>query len=243
MLSGKPWCRDRIFRLSAVVFFCLLVTAATGKEKTDDNSLLDLILRSLSLHGPILLGTAVFLRASGMSWNRAFGFNVPPVGRAIMLGLAGTIVFLPVGWALQNLSLKLLTWYHVATPPQEAVNEINKAGSPANLVYLSVFAVVIAPLAEEILFRGVIFALFKKIGYPRIAFWGSALAFAAMHLTVSIFLPLFVFGLVLAWLYDKTGNLLASLTAHAFFNAINLGLIFYGDYLTQSFEKLFPHLR
>ena len=41
----------------------------------------------------------------------------------------------------------------------------------------------------------------------------------------AIFLPLFVLALALTWLYEKTDNLLAPITAHALFNAVNFTLL------------------
>ena len=52
------------------------------------------------------------------------------------------------------------------------------------------------------------------------ALWGSAVFFGLIHVNAAAFLPLTLFGLVLAWLYERTGNLLASITAHALFNQI-----------------------
>ena len=63
--------------------------------------------------------------------------------------------------------------------------------------------------------------------------------FAAIHHSAAIFVPLLVLGLVLAWLYEKTNNLLASITAHSMFNAINVVLLL-GDDLRKMISK-FTH--
>jgi membrane protease YdiL (CAAX protease family) len=202
---------------------------------------------------------AFFLKSSGITWNQAFGFSQPPVGRAIIFGVFAALVFLPVGMFLQAVSIKVLTSWHVAAPPQAAVEEFNKNAAIINRVYLAFFAIAIAPIVEEILFRGVLYAslkmIFRKLGenlrsplstesgwrttfrealvasLPWLAMPLSALAFAAIHLSAQIFLPIFVLGLLLAWLYEKTGNLLAPVTAHTLFNAINVALLLYGDNL------------
>ena len=62
-------------------------------------------------------------------------------------------------------------------------------------------------------------------GFPRLALWGTALFFAVSHANLMAFLPLTFFGLVLALLYEATDNLLAPITVHALFNAINLVLL------------------
>jgi membrane protease YdiL (CAAX protease family) len=87
------------------------------------------------------------------------------------------------------------------------------------------FAVVLAPVAEEFIFRGMLYPFVKQLGYPRLAWLGVSFVFALVHLNGAIFLPLFVLALALTWLYEKTDNLLAPITAHALFNAANLTLL------------------
>jgi membrane protease YdiL (CAAX protease family) len=236
MLSEKPWKLDGILCLTAGVLLCLASVAFTDKGKLDEDSLLYLVLTTLSLHGPILLGTWIFLRVSGMSWQQAFGFLNPPVSRAILLGAIGAIAFLPVGMVLQDVSIRVLTWLHFSTPPQVAVEAFDKTATWINRAYLVFFAVVIAPFVEEIFFRGALYAVVKKAGFPRFAMWFSAFWFALIHANASIFVPLLVLGLMLAWLYEKTNNLLASITAHSMFNAINVVLLL-GDDLRKMISK------
>ena len=55
----------------------------------------------------------------------------------------------------------------------------------------------IAPLAEEILFRGILYSAVKQAGFPRIALWGSVLLFAVVHMNAVTFVPLVVLALLL----------------------------------------------
>ena len=226
MSSEKPLKLPGTLRLMAVLLVCLASVAAAAKPKPDDDSLLNLVLSSLALDGPILIGTAIFLRASGKTWRNTFGFSNPPVGRAILLGLCAALLFLPVGMVLQEISIRILTWLNVSTEAQVAVEEFNKSVFWVNRAYLVFLAIVLAPFAEEIMFRGILYAVIRKSGFPRLALWISAFCFAVIHGNAPIFLPLLVLGLVLAWLYERTGNLLASITAHSVFNAINIVFIF-----------------
>ena len=82
-------------------------------------------------------------------------------------------------------------------------------------------AVVLAPLAEELLFRGILYTLIKQHGRPRLALWGTSLLFGAIHFNLAALPSLCFLGLVFAWLYERTGNLLAPVTAHVLFNAVN----------------------
>ena len=85
------------------------------------------------------------------------------------------------------------------------------------------FAVIalVAPVAEEVTFRGVGFGLIAP--YTRVgAILGVGLAFALAHGLVDAFPIFVVFGSALAWLRDRTGSILPGIAIHASWNAITL---------------------
>ena len=86
---------------------------------------------------------------------------------------------------------------------------------------------VLVPPAEESFFRGILYPWIKRAGFPRLALWGTALAFAATHSNLMSFIPLAAFALALTLLYERTGNLLAPIAAHAFFNAANMAKLYF----------------
>jgi membrane protease YdiL (CAAX protease family) len=94
------------------------------------------------------------------------------------------------------------------------------------LVALGIATIILAPVAEEILFRGVLYPTIKQHGFPRAALWGTSVLFALIHFNVAIFVPLLLLALLLVWLYEKTDNLLAPIAAHATFNAVNFAMFF-----------------
>ena len=91
--------------------------------------------------------------------------------------------------------------------------------------WLVVLAVVImAPVAEEIFFRGVVFNALLREGGRRWAYIGSSALFGVIHLELVAILPLFLLGLALAWIYERTTNLLAPIAMHATVNGISVAL-------------------
>jgi hypothetical protein len=124
--------------------------------------------------------------------------------------------------ALSVLALEQLGW---PIEDQRAVELLLAAKSTGMKIYMGVFAVTIAPLAEEFIFRGLLFSAFKKAGWPKCGWVVVSGLFAGIHASAPIFLPLFVFALVLTWLYERTGGLLAPVMAHGTFNAANLALL------------------
>ena len=82
--------------------------------------------------------------------------------------------------------------------------------------------VVLAPLVEELMFRGVGFGLLRRFGAP-VAILGTAFAFAAIHGLFEAFPLLFLFGAGLAWLRERSASVYPCIVLHGAFNGIALG--------------------
>ena len=107
----------------------------------------------------------------------------------------------------------------VFSPPQQ---DIVDAFPPTagGIVLFTIVAVLMAPLAEEVYFRGFVFKGFAESwGWVRGAAVSGAL-FSLAHLQLTLFLPLFALGFGLAWVYQRTGSLWTSIALHAIFNGV-----------------------
>lgn len=105
--------------------------------------------------------------------------------------------------------------------PQNIVQYFLSAseGSDKGAVYLTmVIGVLVAPAAEETIFRGYIYGVLKRYAGPVAAALISALLFAAMHLNASSLPALFVLALCFTLAYEASGSLLVNIFMHAFFN-------------------------
>jgi membrane protease YdiL (CAAX protease family) len=105
--------------------------------------------------------------------------------------------------------------------PQNIVQYFLNAseGSDKGAVYLTmVLGVIVAPAAEETIFRGYIYGVLKRYAGPAAAALINALLFAAMHLNASSLPALFVLALCFTLAYEATGSLLVNIFMHAFFN-------------------------
>ncbi len=231
--------------VGAVTCLCLvglvdsLLMHHAGNQKLDENSPEQMIFLILSTHGSILAGAQIVMWLNGLDWGTAFGFTLRTTTRSILCGLLAAVVFLPLGRLLQWISLELLTRPDHPAPVQEAVKMLQATHNPVSLGLQVAFAVLIAPVAEEVLFRGVLYAGVKRLGFPKSALWGTALLFAAIHGNLPIFLPLLALAVALVGLYELTDNLLAPITAHSFFNAINLYGYFHSGGATQTVHGAF----
>ena len=102
--------------------------------------------------------------------------------------------------------------------------------------------VIFAPLFEELLCRGVILrGLLHHITPAKAIFW-SALMFAVMHLNPWQALPAFMVGLLMGWIYWKTGSLLATIFIHFVNNGFSfmITLLFPDMGADATFSSLMP---
>jgi len=83
---------------------------------------------------------------------------------------------------------------------------------------------IIAPIAEEVFFRGVAFNAWLREGGRRTAYIGSSVLFGVIHLNLVAFVPIVLLGLILAWVYERTRNIVAPIVVHAVFNGINVAI-------------------
>ena len=105
--------------------------------------------------------------------------------------------------------------------PDQGLEEI---ASLDGVALLPTFAIIglLAPFAEEVFFRGFLLAaLVSVIGGLRGALTSSAI-FSVAHLNVGTLVPIFVMGMLLAWLYLRTGSIWPPFVAHAAQNLIAL---------------------
>jgi len=110
----------------------------------------------------------------------------------------------------------------IGIEPEPQAAEVAIAMLDPWLVIVAV--VILAPIAEEIFFRGVVFNALLREGGRRWAFIGSSALFAIIHVSLVALLPIFLLGLALAWIYQRSGNLLAPMAMHATVNGISVAL-------------------
>jgi membrane protease YdiL (CAAX protease family) len=228
MLSEKPWRTEAVLQFCGAQIFCLCLGIATlgllhkfgvhGFESDED--LGSVMVGTLCMQGVAWLLILFFLRQHGVGWMNAFGFRGPRISHPFLLTLGFIFVFLVV-LLLQWISINVLEKLGLPPENEAAVRLLTDAKSTWTIVYLGIFAVVIAPVAEEFIFRGMLFPFVRQLGFPRLAWFGVSALFALIHLNLPTFVPLFVLALALTWLYERTDNLLAPITAHALFNAAN----------------------
>ena len=87
--------------------------------------------------------------------------------------------------------------------------------------------VFLAPLVEELVFRGFIYTKLRSNYKAATSIIVSALIFAEFHLEPEIFLPLFILGCIIGYIYEKSDSLWAPILFHVINNSIAFAAEFY----------------
>ena len=105
-----------------------------------------------------------------------------------------------------------------STVPEGVVRE------PLSMVLTGLAVVVAAPVGEEVFYRGLVFG-----GLQRWGFWPAAVVsgavFSGVHFDVGSFIPFFVIGVALAWLFWRKGRLWEAVAFHVLFNGASFALL------------------
>jgi membrane protease YdiL (CAAX protease family) len=167
----------------------------------------------------------IFLKVHRMTWSEAFGFNAPRLGRALGLSVLATAIVLPIAMALGEVSRRVLEGMGRSAQLQESVKALQTTDTFQQQVYFAIVTVFIAPVVEEVMFRGILYPTVKQFGFPRFALWSTSVFFAFSHMNAMAFVPLLFMAVILTFLYETTENLLAPIVTHALFNATNFALL------------------
>ena len=162
-----------------------------------------------------------------ISWKHlgfgAFNINVVGIGCGLLLG--GYSIILLHNW--------LLTIFGVDTQGDQIFQMFDQLESPA---WLFVVGAIVAPIVEEIFFRGFLFQGFRqKYGWMPALFLSSAI-FGAAHLDPVSLIPTFVLGCVLAVVYHRSNSVWPGILFHAAINSFSLCAV----YVISQYPSLIP---
>jgi len=116
---------------------------------------------------------------------------------------------------------------------QGIVEFFNGSRTIQERILIIVFAVAIAPLVEEFVFRFFIYGVLKRYVGCFLGVILSSLLFAAAHAHFPSFVPLFVLGSCFAIAYEWSGSILVSMTMHSLFNSLTLTALAFPEILSQ----------
>lgn len=230
--KARPW-TWRSMGWVALVLICIqLLVAGVSKALSvfgwlpeNESESFYALSQGLFFHAAALVIVALVLWSRSWTWAQAFGLQARGLVRRLGAGLAFYAGILPIFFFAAVLSrLFMLIFGHQVTI-QDVVLIFTEPQSFLTLLALLGLAMIVAPVAEEVLFRGMLLPLImKRLGAGPAVVLSSAV-FALVHFHVPSFFPLFALAACLALAYIYTGSLLVPIVMHALFNGMNLALV------------------
>jgi membrane protease YdiL (CAAX protease family) len=159
-------------------------------------------------HGSTLTALGLKLEGLGVGFATGIGLGIPLFIGAILLAYISSLFFRsPTSTDVFDRSL----------------NKISSGGVNAGLIFLLfVTLVVLAPVCEEIFFRGYLYPALRNRMSKQPAMLINGLLFAAAHFEIIGFLPRLFLGYGLCFVYESRRNLSGPIAGHALYNGLIL---------------------
>jgi len=211
---GMP---EAILAALLILFFSLSIGASVSQPSIEFSA--------RNLLGNFLL--MIFLVLFVVTFLRLRGFDVGSLGGFYRISF---LRVLSTGAILLFFAYPLILWSDIITQRlfgggssrQNIVEFFSGSPTLEQRIMIIVFAIVVAPVIEEFLFRFFLYNVIKRYFGRLIGVAFSALLFAAAHAHFPSFVPLFVLGSCFAIAYEWSGSILVAMTMHSLFNSLTL---------------------
>lgn len=218
---GTPdftWRLPEIFAVGLIVGF-FVVVAVAGGSKPQGRVTLEQLVANLALYGGLILFVLGVLVFRGANLSKNLGLRWGNWRREGLLIVAALFLALPFVYAAQWIGFRI---GGAQTELQPVMTYL--LGNPGwqGRLAVAVIAIVAAPLAEELIFRGCLYRILKQYGGRYFALGFSALIFAVIHAHLPSLGGLFILAVALALVYEYTGSLWAPILMHALFNGMTV---------------------
>ena len=207
---------DVVFGLTLSGLFAWL---AFGLFTTEEKPFtVDAIWASLAMQGVIGAAVLGYVAMRRVSIQLFIGVTCKSWWRYILVGITLLLVISPFIMVLANL-------HSDPGGEQEAVKFFRESSSLQSRLLLAFMAVIVAPVVEEMVFRGLLYRIFRGYFGKLSAMFFTSVLFAAIHGNLPMFLPLTLLACALAAGVEATGSLMVSIAMHATFNALSISLM------------------
>ncbi len=237
MCLEKPWRPDLAAVLAALVLLTWMGGAAFAALAVrlmppgDSATMAAMAISMVSFQGAALAWVHLFLSQHGTGWGEAFGLARRNYGRCALMVVAVMPLVIAGVFGLAKGSEVALEWAYDQTlwswlkpEPQLAVKLLKEHWSPGVIALQGFAALVLAPVGEEVLFRGILYPLLRQRSRA-LAAAVTGVLFAGVHFYPVGFLPFAFLSLALVAVYEMTRNLFAPILLHSLFNTLNFVVI------------------
>lgn len=228
----RPWTIRDVLRLAALIIalqvsFGMLFWGwdRTGWFPAAESGPAGALLQGFLFNGLVFLFLFSVMALRKHSWSAAFGMNPAALVRSVPAALAAYVGILPVIFVTALAVHLFFYWAGYPVTLQDVVIIFMEPQPDLSLALLLALAILVAPVVEEMLFRGVLLpALMKKMSAGA-AVAVSSLVFSVLHFHLPSTVPLFVLSTVLSLLYIHARSLWAPIMLHALFNGASVAMV------------------
>jgi len=174
-----------------------------------------------------VVGISVFflMRPGGYSASFDLGLTAKNLPKALRVVLLGALAGFPLTYAAAFISEAVFQLLNTPHPvAHDMLERMSSSQSPVVLMLIILNSVLLAPIFEELLFRGAMQSSLTWLFPSRwMAIVIASLVFASSHVWWSV-PAIFVLSVVIGYVYERTGNLWAAIGIHVLFNGISTTL-------------------
>jgi membrane protease YdiL (CAAX protease family) len=214
---------------SVLIFFFLLTISATVPDQALQFHPRNLLANFL-LSVFVVLVIATLLQFRGFDVGAIAGFFRISFFRTLGTGAILLFFAYPLIGFSEAINQR---FFGGGTSKQSIVEFFSGSRTIGQRIIIIVFAVAIAPIVEEFVFRFFIYGVLKRYVGCLLGVILSSLLFAAAHAHFPSFVPLFVLGSCLAIAYEWSGSILVSMTMHSLFNSLTLIALAFPEIISQ----------
>jgi membrane protease YdiL (CAAX protease family) len=227
--TDVPWRAREGFLIAILAFvtggfLSLILTAIVNPEPGavgEERRTVLILLATILIEGSLALWVWLWVKLRHRVGTRELrlGLREGDVGAGVLAALLG----LAASWIVGGVITQLVEAIRgrPIKQPEQLPSDLHGAA-----IALAAFAVIIvAPIAEELFFRGFLYQAFRKRRGAMPAILLSAAVFAIAHFDPLLIAGIFPLGIVFAYLFERRGSLGANITAHMVYNLIGFILI------------------
>jgi membrane protease YdiL (CAAX protease family) len=178
----------------------------------------------------VVLVIVTFLQIRGFDLGSLGGFFKMGFVRVIATGAVLLFFAYPLIGLAETLTQRL---FGTGSSRQSIVELFSASPTIQQRIMIIVFAVAIAPVIEEFLFRFFLYGVFRRYFGRFIGIVANALLFAAAHTHLPSFAALFVLGSCFTLAYEWSRSILVPMTMHSLFNAVTLTVLAFPELVPQ----------
>jgi membrane protease YdiL (CAAX protease family) len=129
-----------------------------------------------------------------------------------------------LSYFIWNVALDFLKKFEINIDLEEQI-PLKLLSDITNVFFLTLFVfqiIIIAPIVEELMFRGYVYRVLKSKSNKNVACIVTSIVFSFLHFNVAAFVPLFVFSMCLIKAYEDSSDIREPIVMHSLFNTVGV---------------------